>query len=71
MKTAEALGIDLGGDYCCVGVFRDNKVEILTNNLGNKITPAYIGYRGHPTKRNRIEMVIGEAAKEQVKILGK
>ena len=71
MKTAEPVGIDLGGDYCCVGVVRDNKVEIIANSLGNKTTPAYIGFRANPTRRNHLETVIGEAAREQVKILGK
>ena len=71
MKTAGPVGIDLGNDYCCVGVVRDNNVEIIANTLGNKITPAYIGFNDHPTRRNYLETLIGEAAKEQVKILGK
>ena len=71
MKTAGPVGIDLGNDYCCVGVVRDNNVEIIANALGNKTTPAYIGFNDHPTRRNYLETLIGEAAKEQVKILGK
>ena len=71
METAGALGIDLGTSYSCVGVFRNDKVEIIPNVLGRKTTPSYIAFRGHPTKKNRIETVIGEAAKDQVKIIGK
>ena len=72
MESAGAVGIDMGASHYCVGVCRDNQVEIITNEEGNKITPAYVGFRDLPTKRNESfrETVIGEAAKDQVKILG-
>ena len=69
METAGALGIDLGASYSCVGVVQGDKVEIIPNDLGNKMTPSYISFRDHPTRKRRVETVIGEAAKDQVKIL--
>ena len=67
LQTAGALGIDLGASHSCVGVIRDGKVEIIANDLGSKTTPSYIGFRGRPPKMDRVDMVIGEAAKDQVK----
>ena len=60
-----AVGIDLGASSCCVGVVRKDEVEIIANELGNKTTPAYIGFRDHPTRRSG-ETVIGEAVKNEV-----
>ena len=65
METG-AVGIDLGASSCCVGVVRKDEVEIVANELGNKTTPAYIGFRDHPTRWNRGETVIGEAVKNEV-----
>ena len=70
METAGALGIDLGASSICIGVVKDDSVEIIANERGNKTTPAYIGFRDHP-RRYYSEPVIGETAKEQVNILGK
>ena len=66
METAGAVGIDLGASYSCVGVVRDGNVEIIPNDLGQKTTPSYIAIRDHLTRT-----VIGEAAKDEVKIIGK
>ena len=70
METDGALGIDLGASYSCVGVVRGEEVEIIPNDLGNKMTPSYIAFRDHPTRRYRVETLIGEAAEEHVIILG-
>ena len=67
------MGIDMGASHYCVGVCRDNQVEIIANEEGNKTTPAYVGFRDLPIRRIDFsfrETVIGEAAKDQVKILG-
>ena len=69
VKSVGALGIDLGASLTCVGVVRDGKVEIIPNDLGQKTTPSYIGWRDHPTRKYHLEMVIGDPAKDQVDIL--
>ena len=63
------MGIDLGYSYFCVGVVRDDKVEIIPNDLGQRITPSFISFREHPTRKWRLETLIGQAAKDEVKIL--
>ncbi|KAI3797440.1 hypothetical protein L1987_32697 [Smallanthus sonchifolius] len=56
-----AIGIDLGTTYSCVAVWFDkhNRVEIIPNQQGNRITPSCIAWNG-------IEMLVGEAAKNQI-----
>ena len=65
VETAGAVGFHLGASFSAVGVFRNDKVEIIANELGKKTTPTYIAFR--PTRKRRVETLIGEAAKEEVK----
>jgi molecular chaperone DnaK (HSP70) len=54
-KNKLIIGIDLGTTFSCIGAYRANKIDIVVNDVGKRVTPSLVSFRNG-------EILVGEAA---------
>eukprot|EP01018_Ginkgo_biloba_P031658 Gb_20545 [translate_table: standard] len=58
-NKGKAIGIDLGTTYSCVALWQQDRIEIIVNGQGNRITPSMVAFTPN-------ESLVGDAAKYQI-----
>ncbi|KAF2069674.1 hypothetical protein CYY_009011 [Polysphondylium violaceum] len=53
------MGIDFGTHYACVGVYKNERIEICPNQQGNRTTPSVVSFVGD-------DKLVGDEAKSQM-----
>ncbi len=57
-KSNYVAGVDFGSTFSCVGIMRDNRVEIIANDVRNRTTPSCVAF-------TESEVLVGESARDQ------
>jgi heat shock protein 5 len=60
-RTGKVIGIDLGTSYSRVAVYQNNRVDIIANELGSRITPSVVSFGAS-------RRLVGDPAKHQMTV---